>query len=377
MKKNIRKIILGSFMSLSLFVGDIKAFAETKEEYLDNFLNNVYQIMLEREADEEGKTYWYNKIINNDTGILNFVNQILDQDEFGQLNISTEDFIKRNYTLLMSREPDEEGFNYWINKLGGNSTKDQKLTVINEMAHSEEFMGKVNELGIMFKKFEEINNKEDKVEEVVEDIDIFIRDAYEHILGRQYDNDGLTYWKKQLVSQEKGALDLINKFIDTDEFKARKLSDKDFIKSVYEVLFNRSADDGGLNYWNGIFQKDKSTFRNKNIIFNIADDKEFLNRIKGMKIILKKIDLKLFYSEYLTFNNKIRGITSKELSEIKKETSFFDIIVKLGRTKNISNVKGVNIAKYIVDGSKEMYFVFVNPSDKYAFDPMEVFKSQN
>ena len=373
MKKNIKKIIFGSFLSLSLFIGDIKVSAESKEQYLDSFLNNVYGIMLQRDPDEEGKNYWYNKIINQETGILNFINQILDQDEFDKLNVSAEDFITRNYKLLMDREPDEEGLKYWISKVSENSSKEEKLQIINEMAHSQEFMGKVNELGIVFKKFEDINTKE---EENLTDMDVFVGDAYEHILGRGYDIDGLNYWKKELTSHNKGALDLINNFISTEEFKNKKMSDIDFIKAVYEVLFNRSADEEGLNYWNTIFQKDKSNNRYSNIVFNIADDSEFLSRIKNMKIILKKIDSNLFYSEYLTSKNKIRGITSKELAETKKDMTFFDIIVKLGRTKDVSSIKGINIAKYIVDGSKEMYFIFKNPQDNYGFDPMEVFKAQ-
>lgn len=374
MKKNIKKIVLGSLLSLSLCLGGSYAHAETKEEYLDSFLDSVYSIMLDREADEEGKLYWSERILSGDTGILDFLNQILSQEEFANLNISSEDFITKNYNLLINREPDEDGFNYWMSQLGENSTKEQQLNLINQMAHSEEFMSKINELGIVFKKYEE--QKPVVVPEQVSDIDIFIRDAYEHILGRQYDQEGFDYWKGQLTSQDKGAIDLINQFISLDEFKARNLTDQQFIGAMYEVLFNREADQDGLNYWNSIYQKDKSSNRMANIVLNIADNTEFLSRIKNMNVIFKKIDLNLFYSELLTTKNNIRSIISNQLSEIKMGMTFFDIIVKLGRTRNVSNVEGINIAKYIVDGSKEMYFIFSDPSSTYKFDPMEVLKAQ-
>lgn len=374
MKKNIKKIVLGSLLSLSLCLGGSYAHAETKEEYLDSFLDSVYSIMLDREADEEGKSYWSERILSGDTGILDFLNQILSQEEFANLNISSEDFITKNYNLLINREPDEDGFNYWMSQLGENSTKEQQLNLINQMAHSEEFMSKINELGIVFKKYEE--QKPVVVPEQVSDIDIFIRDAYEHILGRQYDQEGFNYWKGQLTSQDKGAIDLINQFISLDEFKARNLTDQQFIGAMYEVLFNREADQDGLNYWNSIYQKDKSSNRMANIVLNIADNIEFLSRIKNMNVIFKKVDLNLFYSELLTTKNNIRSITSNQLSEIKMGMTFFDIIVKLGRTRNVSNVEGINIAKYTVDGSKEMYFIFSDPSSTYKFDPMEVLKAQ-
>ena len=306
--------------------------------------------------------------------ILHFLNQILSQEEFASLSISSEDFITKNYNLLINREPDEDGFNYWMSQLGENSTKEQQLNLINQMAHSEEFIGKINEMGIVFKIYEE--EKPVVVPEQLSDIDIFIRDAYEHILGRQYDQEGFNYWKGQLTSQDKGAIDLINQFISLDEFKARNLTDQQFIGAMYEVLFNRTADQDGLNYWNSIYQKDKSSNRMANIVLNIADNTEFLSRIKNMNVIFKKVDLNLFYSELLTTKNNIRSITSNQLSEIKMGMTFFDIIVKLGRTKNVSSVNGVNIAKYTVDGSKEMYFIFSDPSSTYKFDPMEVLKAQ-
>lgn len=374
MKKNIKKIVLSSLLSLSLCLGGFSAYAETKEEYLDSFLDSVYSIMLNREADEEGKSYWSGKILSGDIGILDFLNQILSQEEFASLSISSEDFITKNYNLLINREPDEDGFNYWMSQLGENSTKEQQLNLINQMAHSEEFMGKINEMGIVFKIYEE--EKPVVVPEQLSDIDIFIRDAYEHILGRQYDQEGFNYWKGQLTSQDKGSIDLINQFISLDEFKARNLTDQQFIGAMYEVLFNRTADQDGLNYWNSIYQKDKSSNRMANIVLNIADNTEFLSRIKNMNVIFKKVDLNLFYSELLTTKNNIRSITSNQLSEIKMGMTFFDIIVKLGRTKNVSSVNGVNIAKYTVDGSKEMYFIFSDPSSTYKFDPMEVLKAQ-
>lgn len=373
MGKNLRKVIFSSLLSLSLCLCSSVTFAQTKEEYLDKFLDNVYTIMLERESDEEGKLYWKNEIIEGKLGILDFLNQILDQEEFGQIDISNEEFIYKNYELLMNREPDAEGFEYWVNRLEGDSTQAQKLELINQMAHSDEFINEVNSLGILFKKY-----KEPEVDkpQLMDPIDLFIQDAYTYLFNREYDIDGFNYWRDQLTSQNKGAIDLINNFISQDEFKARNLSDSEFISAVYEVLFDRSVDSDGLTYWNNIYSKDKSSNRQANIVLEIADSSEFLDRIKNLNIIFKKIDLNLFYSELLTSQNKVREITSSQLSEIKKGMTFFDIIVKLGRTRNVSDVDGVNTAKYIVDGSREFYLIFSDPVSTYKFNPMDVLNAQ-
>ncbi len=357
-KNNIKKIIFGSLLSISICLGSAVSFAQTKEDYLDKFVGNIYGIIFNREADEEGKNYWINQVLDENIGVLDLLNQILDQPEFEELNISNEEFINKNYELLLNREADQEGFEYWSGILGDNTSKNERLSLINEMAHSEEFMGEINNLGILFKKYKQ----EPTVEpEKRSDLDEFISDAYTYLLGRDYDYEGFNYWKNQLTSQSKGAIDLINEFIKLDEFKSRNLSDRQFISEIYQVLFNREADSDGLNYWISLYQKDKTSQRMVNIVLNIADNTEFLDRIKGMNIIFKKIDLNLFYSELLTKQNKIRAINSSQLSEIKQGMTFFDIIVKLGRTRNVSNVEGVNVAKYIVDGSKEFYFIFSDP----------------
>lgn len=368
MKKGIKKIILGGLISLSLSLNVLNVRAQTKEEFLNKFLDEVYTSVLNRESDDS-KAYWNDKILNGGIGILDFLNQILNQDELTNLKISSKELVGKIYKLLMDREPDEEGFDYWLKKLGDNPTNDQKLALINSMAGSEEFLSKINGLGLLLK-----NNQDTEME--TSDVDIFIKDAYKYLLGRDYDVDGLNFWRSQLTSKNKGAIDLINEFISLDEFKSRKLTDKEFISVLYEVLFDREVDSDGLEYWNSIYQKDKSSNRIKNIVLNIADDKEFLSRIKAMNVILKKVDTSLFYSELLTANNKIRGITSAQLSEVKKDMTFFDIIVKLGRTRDMSSVKGISIAKYIVDGSKEIYFIFSDLNATYGFNPMEVLKSQ-
>ncbi len=373
-KNNIKKIIFASLLSISICLGSAVSFAQTKEDYLDKFVGNIYGIIFNREADEEGKNYWINQVLDENIGVLDLLNQILDQPEFEELNISNEEFINKNYELLLNREADQEGFEYWSGILGDNTSKNERLSLINEMAHSEEFMGEINNLGILFKKYKQ----EPTVEpEKRSDLDEFISDAYTYLLGRDYDYEGFNYWKNQLTSQSKGAIDLINEFIKLDEFKSRNLSDRQFISEIYQVLFNREADSDGLNYWISLYQKDKTSQRMVNIVLNIADNTEFLDRIKGMNIIFKKIDLNLFYSELLTKQNKIRAINSSQLSEIKQGMTFFDIIVKLGRTRNVSNVEGVNVAKYIVDGSKEFYFIFSDPSAIYKFNPMDILNSQN
>lgn len=49
---------------------------------ISNFIDNVYIAILNREADQEGKLFWYKKIKSNQSSLEEFVNSIMISTEF-------------------------------------------------------------------------------------------------------------------------------------------------------------------------------------------------------------------------------------------------------------------------------------------------------
>ncbi len=95
--------------------GDIKPSIEIKPTDLTYaFVERLYTTALGREYDEEGKQYWAKELSNyNITGETCGAQFFLSK-EMNDYNLSDEDFLTRLYATFMNREPDDDGFNYWL-----------------------------------------------------------------------------------------------------------------------------------------------------------------------------------------------------------------------------------------------------------------------
>lgn len=76
----------------------------------------------------------------------------------------------------------------------------------------------------------------------------YVARMYTVALNRPAEESGLNYWTTQLVYGEIDGAGIAHGFIGSAEFEARKLSNDDFVRTLYRTFFNREAD-GGLDGW--------------------------------------------------------------------------------------------------------------------------------
>jgi hypothetical protein len=174
---------------------------------LDNpdFVDILYQTMFGRNQDEEGAKFWIPKLDSGesrDSIIYGFVSSLEFEILANGFNVTPisdadarpfliNDFVQRFYQLVLNREPDIDGNNYWTSKLldgeetGGN--------IARGFFESSEFIDRLTTDG--------------------EFIDI----AYQAFFGRGPDSGGQQYWLGQLsagVARE----EVISGFINSQEF---------------------------------------------------------------------------------------------------------------------------------------------------------------
>lgn len=80
-------------------------------------------------------------------------------------------------------------------------------------------------------------------------IDTFVSHLYEQILGRTADEAGKGWWAEQIQSGKMSRADVIKSFLNSDEFKNKKLDNDDFVEMLYQSFFGRAADKEGKEYW--------------------------------------------------------------------------------------------------------------------------------
>ena len=104
-----------------------------KSESLDAYIDRLYQVILGRNADEDGKTYWRNQIIkgtNYDAVTAPRIGFFQSPEYLGKA-VSDEQYIKDAYKSFLNRDPEPEGLEYWKNELatGKNYNRQTMLDV--------------------------------------------------------------------------------------------------------------------------------------------------------------------------------------------------------------------------------------------------------
>ena len=109
------------------------------------FATRLYTCCLGRDPEEEGLNYWSLALTNLDATGYQAASLFFTLPEFAGLKTSNEEYLTRLYTTFMGREPEAEGFAYWLGHL---STDMNRLQVLQGFAQSQEFTNICNEYGI-------------------------------------------------------------------------------------------------------------------------------------------------------------------------------------------------------------------------------------
>jgi ELWxxDGT repeat protein len=181
--------------------------AEFTGKNLNNrdFLNIVYQTLFDRAADAAGFNYWLVQLNSNALRRMVIYGFLRSQEfkalsqRFGVTAFSANDeaayqvarFVLRFYTLVLNRQPDVNGFDYW-NTFLNNGTKAG------------------GDIAIGFFRSKEFTDRNTTNSQ-------FVDICYQAFFARAADG-GKQFWLNKLNTGEKKRLDVINGFIDSKEF---------------------------------------------------------------------------------------------------------------------------------------------------------------
>lgn len=173
--------ISNAFSSSQEFVNRYGSLSDTQ------FVNLVYQNVLDRQPDSEGRNYWL-QILANGASRGSVMIGFAESPEFVQKTATaephsaTEGSIRRLYQAFFLRNPDASGLAYWIGQANsGRSLAD----IATEFTASPEFVNRYGSL----------SNQ------------AFVQLIYANVLDRAPDSGGLNFWINQLSSgQSRGAV---------------------------------------------------------------------------------------------------------------------------------------------------------------------------
>ncbi|MBB5264840.1 hypothetical protein HNP82_001979 [Catenibacillus scindens] len=86
----------------------------------------------------------------------------------------------------------------------------------------------------------------------------FVRRLYEIVLGRPADEKGLEEWTANLLNGTEQGAKVAQGFIDSPEFKAKNLSDTEYLQVLYRTCLNREGDVPGMAQWQAVLDSGMS-----------------------------------------------------------------------------------------------------------------------
>ncbi len=134
--------------------GEVIIVTPSTSQLIFEYLNKLYSNLFGRRFDYHGITYWTNQLDGRFISLRNFFKNLLSEKEFLKSNPTTKDKIRKLYLGIFEREPDDQGFNFWVNEYNSKLKKslDEKealISIIDQMADGEEFKALVEKLGVI------------------------------------------------------------------------------------------------------------------------------------------------------------------------------------------------------------------------------------
>ena len=111
-------VLLSLLMVISvIFLPILKANADGSAGTLDDFVERCYTVTLDRHSDASGFADWKGQLLNGKAVGIEVAYGFLFSPEYTKKNKTNTEYVRDLYTLFMGRDPDEKGFNDWMNKL--------------------------------------------------------------------------------------------------------------------------------------------------------------------------------------------------------------------------------------------------------------------
>jgi hypothetical protein len=104
--------------------------------------------------------------------------------------------------------------------------------------------------------------------------DAFLNQLYKQEFNRAPDTEGLNFWRDVLKSGSKTQSQVAKDFLASQEYQDKPYNE--FLNNLYMQNFNRTADPGGLSYWQDILKSGKET--PEQVRQNFLNSQEFKNR---------------------------------------------------------------------------------------------------
>jgi len=218
-----------------------------------DFVLRCYNIILARNpgaplspanVEESGLLYWCKGVVDGSQSGASLVREFFESDEFKNQKNSNTVKVQRLYDAMLDRNGAYTAaeIKFWQDYLDVGMTTDY---IINGFSTSNEFKALCVTYGmkpgsVTLSRYRDRNYL----------VTAFVSRLYTRVLDRAYDETGLEYWTKRLITKASNVAQVAEGFFFSNEFKAKFGNDNTiFLTKCYRAYFDREPDPVGWDYW--------------------------------------------------------------------------------------------------------------------------------
>jgi beta-N-acetylglucosaminidase len=211
------------------------------EAEVEAFVKRIYTELMGRNPEESGLAYWTKAIVDKKVSASTAVKYFANSDEFVRMKLSDEEYVERLYLTMMNRKSDAAGKAHWVSMLESGLSRDY---VLYGFVLSKEFTNICKAYGVIKGSITLTENRD-----IYPGATQYVYRLYDKALGRTAETGGLNYWAGRIGKKQSTPYDVASLVIFSNEFESHNYSDEEYMKILYVTFMGREADASGLNYW--------------------------------------------------------------------------------------------------------------------------------
>ncbi|MCM1128252.1 MAG: DUF4214 domain-containing protein [Lachnospiraceae bacterium] len=211
------------------------------ERGIEDFVKRMYIVALNREAEEAGFKDWCNRLSTQQIDGAGIAQGFIGSVEFANRDLDDDEFLDVLYRTFFDREADIEGKLYWSLYLWIGGSRQEVLC---GFVNSQEFSNLSDSFGIARGTLQE--NGSSIYNPGVRN---FVLRMYTKALNRNGETMGVEDWTNRINTGIMSAETVAKSFFGSEEFLNRRLSDADYVETLYQTFMDRTSDEEGKRYW--------------------------------------------------------------------------------------------------------------------------------
>ncbi len=239
------------------------------DDPVEAFVKRMYSEVLGRDPDEQGLRNYITALYNGSKKGADVAADFYLSREVLDKHPSNDAYVQLAYKGLMGRDSSADERVYWIEALDSGVTYH---AIVAGFVGSPEFKKLCEDYGIAPGTHAVTENRDKNI-----GITKFVARLYTKALGRGFDVDGLNDWTGRLVrnSSKSNILNVsTNGFFHSQEFLNKNLDNTEFVSVAYRTFLGREPEPEGHAYWINQLQSGKSR---DEVLAGFANSPEFAN----------------------------------------------------------------------------------------------------